>query len=106
MMFHTFLVDENRVTQEAVDEIMSAFFKENEEALRGSNRIEVMMVERRPEMSNHPDGVLAEVEPVKDPKMKYKMLWNFFHKTARRVRTRLEVNRNTWNIIHNMEVVF
>jgi hypothetical protein len=49
---------------------------------------------------------MLEVEPVENPTIHYKPLWNFFHKYAKRVRTRLEVNANTGNVLHNMEVIF
>lgn len=104
-LFHSFKVDP-RVSQEALDEIMQAFVKDNEHDRHGlfgtSRRIEVVMVERRPAAGRDP---LAEVEPVENPNIEYKQLWNFFHKYAKRVRTRLEINANTGNVLHNMEVI-
>jgi hypothetical protein len=103
MLFHSFAVNEDKVLQEQLDEIMDTFFKENLDNLRGSGRIEVMMVERRRDAERDP---LADPQPVGNPKITYKTLWNFFHKYAKRVRTRLEVNKNTGNVLHNMEVIF
>jgi hypothetical protein len=108
MLFHSFYVKECRVSQEVLDEIMSAFFQENLVFLRGSNRIEVMMVESRYDEDGerlHRDP-MDDPQPVENPNIQYKSLWNFFHKHSRRVRTRLEVNANTSNVLHNMEVIF
>lgn len=108
-LFHTFKVDEARVTQAQLDEVMSAFVAENrgEGILGACNRIEVVMVEQRvkPEGGYAHATAMEEPEPVENPKIKYKTLWNFFHKNAKRVRTRLEVNDNTRNVLHNMEVI-
>lgn len=109
-LFHTFKVDEHRVTQAQLDEVMSALVAENrgEGILGKCNRIEVVMVEQRAKPDGHGYAhttAMEEPEPVENPKIKYKTLWNFFHKNAKRVRTRLEVNDNTRNVLHNMEVI-
>lgn len=108
-LFHTFTVSP-QITQEQLDEIMNTFFNENKygtadssEFLGRSNRLEVIMVERRPIVGRDP---MTDVQPVENPHIEYKTLWNFFHKYAKRVRTRLEINANTGNVLHNMEVLF
>jgi hypothetical protein len=108
MLFHSFYVNESKVSQAQLDEIMTTFFQNNLDFLRGSNRIEVMMVECRygDKGGYAHTSPLDDPEPVENPKIKYKSLWNFFHKHSRRVRTRLEVNKNTSNVLHNMEVIF
>lgn len=112
-LFHTFKVDP-RVTQEQLDEIMKTFIEENRydnwattssQFLGRSNRIEVIMVEPRAEIRSGNRDPLQDVQPVENPKIVYQPFWNFFHKYAKRVRTRLEVNSNTGNVLHNMEVI-
>lgn len=111
-LFHTFKVDQ-RVTQEQMDEIMNTFFNENKYTpsretsgfLGKANRIEVMMVEMRTDTYRNRD-IMQDIEPVENPNITYKTLWNFFHKYGKRVRTRLELNPNTGNVLHNMEVLF
>lgn len=112
-MFHTFSVN-TRVTQEQVDALLSAFFTENKygydekyinrQLLGKSNRIEVIMVEHR-SLPGRLQVADAELEAVDDPHIDYKVLWNFFHKFAKKVNTRLMYNSNSGNILHNMEVV-
>lgn len=111
-LFHTFKVS-HHFSQEQLDEIMNTFFNENKlndkvessHFLGKANRIEVMMVESRT-ATYHNRDIMQDIEPVDDPKIMYKELWNFFHKYGKRVRTRLELNPNTGNVLHNMEVLF
>lgn len=77
-------------------------------SLGRANRIEVIMVESRglAAQKNGTADPMIEYEPIDNPNIQYKMLWNFFHKYSKRVRTRLEVNPNSGNLLHNMEVLF
>lgn len=113
MMLHTFAIYD-AVSQELLDEVLSTFFKENsyhsiDEGSRSyllghSGRIEVVMVETRGGLTSpSPD---MDVPEVADPVIAFKPLWNFFHKHAKKVRTRLQYNSNSGNILHNMEVIF
>lgn len=106
-LFHGFCVEEKSVTQDMLNEIMDAFFAENKDVF-SSRRLEVIMVEHRyNEDGEHMYGTdpMADPEPIDNPNIRYKSLWNYFHTKARRVRTRLEVNANTGAILHNMEVI-
>ena len=72
-------------------------------------RFMVNMVEKRSSLASKivdPKGHLLEVEPIEKPIMKYPLIWEYFHKNAARVNTRLMPNVNTGNIIHNMECIF
>jgi hypothetical protein len=113
-MFHHFSVDESRLTQQEVDSIMEAFVNENKYRASDDtayfagrcNRLEVIMVETRDGLDHRTTDPDIELEPVENPIMRYKPLWNFFHKYARKVRTRLQYNKNSGNVLHNMEVLF
>jgi hypothetical protein len=118
MMLHHFRVSDG-IPEELVHRILDTFFKENyysgaaeygETGTSGSyllgrsQRLEVVMVESR-RLTSELKVATAEIPEVENPTIRYKSLWTFFHKYAS-VRSRLQYNENSGNILHNMEVVF
>lgn len=110
-MFYNFMVS-NRIPQEVVNELLTAFFKENHSEvndsympLGGCNRIEVVMVETgRRGMPEYTD-MSVSIPPVDKPLMQYPQLWKFFHECCTVTHDRLSYNANSGNILHNMEVL-
>lgn len=68
--------------------------------LRTEERVIVMMVET----GRGVHTIDAEVQPVANPEMMYKPLWEYFHR-QRKVNTRLMYNVNSGNVLHDMEVI-
>jgi hypothetical protein len=106
MMLYNFATNP-QIKQEDLDEILSAFFSENDygkgsHLLGRSNRLEVVMVESG---SRKAIRAVEEVEPTKEPYINYQNLYNFFKKYAV-VREQLEYNENSRNTLHIMQVVF
>lgn len=112
-MFHSFRVVET-IPQDFVDDFMNAFVATFDawNLLGAAKRFEVIMVE----VGRH--GNLSAVQrrayldasrecPVtENPTIQYPQFYNYFHKHAKLVRTRLQMNTNSGNILHNMEVIF
>jgi hypothetical protein len=113
-MFHSFRVSED-LTQEFVDDFMNAFIAAasvSQSSLGASKRIEVIMVEYGKYLNLYAEGLKAYFDATREcpitekPNIQYQQLWNYFHKHAKLVRTRLQMNSNSGNILHNMEVIF
>lgn len=114
-MLHTFRVKDS-FPPAILEEILNTFFANLNEAYLGKcRRLEIVMVEGRPgfatSLQRGLQGYIEKkhlddnIRPVADPQISYKPLWDYFNKNAHKVNTRLMLNLNTGNILHNMEVI-
>lgn len=109
-MIHTFNVLPQTLTPE-LEELLTDIFKAFTDYRNSTaRRYEVVMVEVPPyehvQEAVRRDPNLYDWPVVKNPNMCHKPLWEFFHKTAKKVNTRLMYNKNSGNLLHNMEVLF
>jgi hypothetical protein len=105
-MFHHFNTNCKEENQELFDKVFKAImqgYSQAEDIKEGSGRIETVMVEPTPKVKGN--YMVDPQEPVENPTIKYPQFYKYWHKYARKVNTRLMYNKNSGNMLHNMEII-